>query len=154
MKRRTIFFISIFFVVIATIFVIPPMLRTLRVTPLTLSSQPSTVTASEPVIAPNRNTNDAITLLAVTENEKGDGLQARPVNPTTLDNLPGFAPINFGHHYTYVVSPDRKTLAVITWPCRAIINSTNMTLIATSYPLLPNCRHPLSPGLSAWLRAI
>ncbi len=116
MKRRTIFFIIIFFVVIATIFVIPPMLRTLRVTPLTLSSQPSTVTASEPVIAPNRNTNDAITLLAVTENEKGDGLQARPVNPTTLDNLPGFAPINFGHHYTYVVSPDRKTLAVITWP--------------------------------------
>ena len=117
MKRQTIFLITVI-VVTAIIFVIPPMLRTLSVVPLTLSSQPDFVATSEQATAPNSNTSDAITLLAVTEKENGVGfgLQARPVNPATLADLPGFAPINFGHHYTYAATPDRKTLAVITWP--------------------------------------
>src|SRR5574341_421490 len=114
MKRQSIFLIT-FVVAIAMIFVIPPMLRTLSAAPLTLSSQPHNVATSEKAIAPNSNTSNAIRLLAVTENEDGLGLQARPVDPVTLVDLPGYAPINFGHHYTYAVSPDRKTLAVITW---------------------------------------
>ena len=58
----------------------------------------------------------AIQLLAVTENETQTGLLAYPVDPVTLANLPGYAPISFGHHYAYVVSRDRQTLAVIAWP--------------------------------------
>ncbi|HEU0296872.1 MAG TPA: hypothetical protein VFR47_29310 [Anaerolineales bacterium] len=112
MKRQTIFLITVV-VVTAIIFVIPPTLRTLRVVPLTLSSQPDFVATSEQATAPNSYTSDSITLLAVTEN--GVGLQARPVDPATLADLPGYAPIDFGHNYTYAVSPDRKMLAVITW---------------------------------------
>lgn len=115
MKRQTILLITVV-VVTAMIFVIPPILRTQSVVPLTLSSQPDFVATSEQATAPNSNTSDAITLLAVTEKENGVGLQARPVEPATLADLPGYAPINFGHHYTYAVIPDRKTLAVITWP--------------------------------------
>ena len=110
MKRQMIFLITIV-VVIAAIFVIPPILRMLSVAPLTLSSQPNDVAAPEQAIAPNPNTSDGITLLAVMENENGVGLQARPVSPATLANIPGYAPINFGHHYTYAASADRKTLA-------------------------------------------
>lgn len=115
MKRQMIFLITLV-VVTAAIFVIPPTLRTLSVAPLTLSSQPDFVTTSEQAAtAPNSNTSDAVTLLAVTEKEIGVGLQARPVDPATLVDLPGYTPIDFGHHYTYAVSPDRKMLAVITW---------------------------------------
>jgi len=115
MKRQTIFLITVV-VVTAIIFVIPPMLRTLSVAPPTLSSQPDYVAASEQAIAPTPETSDALTLLAVTEHENGVGLQARPVDPATLADLPGYAPIDFGHHYTYTASPDRRMLAVITWP--------------------------------------
>ncbi|GAB4577419.1 MAG: hypothetical protein Fur0022_01500 [Anaerolineales bacterium] len=116
MKNRTIFQTTLIFVIIATIFVIPPALHTLSVAPPTLSLQPDLVVTSEQFIAPNAKTSDAITLLAVTEPENGIGLQARPVSPATLAHLPEHAPINFGHHYTYATSPDRRTLAVITWP--------------------------------------
>jgi hypothetical protein len=116
MKSRKVFFITLIFVVTAAIFVLPPTLHMLSVAPPTLSSQPNNAAVPEQAIAPNPNTSDSITLLAVTENENGVGLQARPVSPATLTNLPGYAPINFGHHYTYAVTPDRKMLAVITWP--------------------------------------
>jgi DNA-binding beta-propeller fold protein YncE len=116
MKSRTISLITFIFVVIAAIFVLPPTLRTLSVIPLTLSSQPDFVAASEQATAPNSNTSGGITLLAVTEKENGVGLQARPVDPATIVDLPGYTPIDFGQHYTYAVAPDHKTLALITWP--------------------------------------
>ncbi len=116
MKRQMVFLITVALVVITAIFVIPPMLRTLSVATLTLSSQLNNVAVSEQAIAPNSNTSNGITLLAVTENGNGVGLQARPVNPATLADLPSFAPINFGHHYTYATRPDGKVLAMITWP--------------------------------------
>lgn len=114
MKRQTIFLIA-GVVVVAAVFVLPPILRGLVVAPLTLSSQPDFVATPEKAIAPNSDTSDAIALLAVTEKEIGVGLQARPVDPATLADLPGYAAIDFGHHYTYAVSPDRKMLAVIPW---------------------------------------
>ena len=114
MKRQTIFLMTVV-VVIAAVFVPPPILRGLVVSPLTLSSQPDFVSTPEKAIAPNSDTSDAIALLAVTEKEIGVGLQARPVDPATLADLPGYAAIDFGHHYTYAVSPNRKILAVITW---------------------------------------
>lgn len=115
MKRQTIFLLTIV-VVIAAVFVIPPILRMLIFNPPTLASQPNEVAVPEQAIALDSNTSDAITLLAVREIENGVGLQARPVDPATLADLPNHAPINFGHHYAYANSPDRKTLAVITWP--------------------------------------
>jgi hypothetical protein len=43
-------------------------------------------------------------------------LQARPVDPETLADVPGKAPISFEHHYTSAISPDGRTLAAIMWP--------------------------------------
>lgn len=104
--------------VTAAIFVIPSLLLAPSVVPLNLSSQPDFVATLEQDTAPNYDISDAIRLLAVTEKENsvGFGLQARPVDPETLADLPVYTPIDFGHHYTYAVAPDRKTLAVITWP--------------------------------------
>ena len=115
MKRQLIFLITLVMVT-AVIFAIPPLLRALNAAPLTLSSQPDFVVTSEQAAAPNPNTTEVITLLTVTEKENSADLQARPVDPMTLLDLPGFAPIDFGRHYTYAISPDHRKLAVITWP--------------------------------------
>lgn len=119
MTRRAIFFLILIFGFITAIFVTPPILRTLNVAPLTLSSQPNNMAASEQAIPPSPSTSDTITLLAVTENENRAGLQARPVSAVTLANLAGYAPINFGHNYTYAISPNHKMLAVIPWPSQS-----------------------------------
>ncbi len=115
MRRRTILLSFLLFLAIAVAGVIVPARRTLSVSPGVWYSQPVDVSATNQASVSNF-TDGTITLLSVTEKENGAGLQARPVDSATLANLPGYAPINFGHHYTYAASPDRKTLAVITWP--------------------------------------
>ena len=116
MTRRATLLFTLIFAVIAAVFVIPPILRMSSVAPLTLSSQPDFVAIPEKVTSPNSHPSDAITVLAVTDKETGVGLQARPLDPATLTDLPSYAPIDFGHHYTFAVSPTRKILAVIIWP--------------------------------------
>ncbi len=43
-------------------------------------------------------------------------LRARPIDPMTLRDIPGFTPLELGHHYRALLSPDRRTLATIVWP--------------------------------------
>jgi hypothetical protein len=43
-------------------------------------------------------------------------IRLRPVDPATLADIPDLAPIEVGHHYNQAVSPDGRTLAVISWP--------------------------------------
>jgi hypothetical protein len=43
-------------------------------------------------------------------------LRARPIDPTTLQDIPGFTPLELGHHYRALLSPDRRSLATIVWP--------------------------------------
>lgn len=56
------------------------------------------------------------TLRLVAINEAEEGLIGRPVDPLTLADLPDYEPIDFAHHHTYALSPDGRTLALITWP--------------------------------------
>jgi hypothetical protein len=116
MTHRAAFLFTLIFGVIATLFVIPPILHMGSVATPTLSSQPDFVVTPEKATSPNFNPSDAIRLLVVTDKETGAGLKARPVDSITLTDLPDYALIDFGHHYTYAVSPDRRILAVITWP--------------------------------------
>jgi len=44
------------------------------------------------------------------------GLRMRPVDPATLADVPGIAPLDFAHHYVQTVSPDGRTMAAIIWP--------------------------------------
>ncbi|HEX9617713.1 MAG TPA: hypothetical protein VGA03_09855 [Anaerolineales bacterium] len=55
-------------------------------------------------------------LQLVTLGEEGDRLSARPADPLSLVDLPGYQSIDFGHHYTHALSPDGRTMALITWP--------------------------------------
>ncbi len=55
----------------------------------------------------------------MTQSPNGSDLLAQPVDPKMLADLPGFEPIDFGHHYTYTMSADRETLVGITWPSGA-----------------------------------
>ena len=55
-------------------------------------------------------------LRLVTLSEEGEGLIGRPIDPLTLADLPDYESIDFGHHNTYTLSPDGRTLALITWP--------------------------------------
>jgi hypothetical protein len=43
-------------------------------------------------------------------------LRARPIDPLTLQDIPGFSALELGHHYRALLSPDRRTLATIVWP--------------------------------------
>ena len=43
-------------------------------------------------------------------------LRARPIDPRTLQDIPGFTPLELGHHYKAALAPDRRTLATIVWP--------------------------------------
>ena len=44
------------------------------------------------------------------------GLCLRPVDPASLEDLPGYTPLELGHHYDDAFSPDGRTLAAIVWP--------------------------------------
>ncbi len=46
-------------------------------------------------------------------------LRMRPVDPVTLADIPGIAPLDFAHHYVQAVSPDGRTMAAIIWPSGA-----------------------------------
>ncbi|MGH8937684.1 MAG: YncE family protein [Acidimicrobiia bacterium] len=54
-------------------------------------------------------------VLLVTEGQD-PGLEARPVDPLSLADLPGREPIDLGHHFTAALSPAGETLAVFSWP--------------------------------------
>ncbi|MDQ6855374.1 MAG: lactonase family protein [Actinomycetota bacterium] len=43
-------------------------------------------------------------------------LFARPIDPATLADIPGFTPLYLGHHYRSALSPDGRTLAAFVWP--------------------------------------
>jgi hypothetical protein len=56
-------------------------------------------------------------LLLVRVEEQGIGvLRARPIDPGTLADIPGFTPLDLGHHYRAALSPDARTLAAFVWP--------------------------------------
>jgi hypothetical protein len=62
----------------------------------------------------------------------GQALHGRPVDPRTLADVPGYAPISFGHHYLAQVSPNGATIAAIFWPGGASNSGATMHLIDTA----------------------
>src|SRR5438094_5350854 len=43
-------------------------------------------------------------------------LRARPIDPRSLQDIPGFTPLELGHHYKAALAPEGRTLAMIVWP--------------------------------------
>src|SRR5258708_19868108 len=65
-------------------------------------------------------------------------IRLRPVDPATLADVPDLAPIEVGHHYNQAVSPDGRTLAVISWPSGSNNAGRSLPLIH----LAPSTTHP------------
>lgn len=82
--------------------------------PVLASSSPSpsagvdTSLAARPAAAPQA--------LLVDDDGSGVHLRARPIDQLTLGDVPGYAPISFGHHYVARTSPDGSTVVAILWP--------------------------------------
>ena len=58
-------------------------------------------------------------------------LRARPIDPRTLADLPGFTPLELSHHYSAVLSPDARVLATIAWPSGSTSYGGRLHLVDT-----------------------
>lgn len=74
---------------------------------------------------------DPIRALLVDDDGSGQGLRARPIDPRTLADVPGYRPISFGHHYVAQASPDGRTIAAILWPSGSSTGGAKIHLIDT-----------------------
>src|SRR5207247_2367703 len=54
--------------------------------------------------------------ILIDDDGTGMHLRARPVDPVTLADVPGYAPISFEHHYQAAVHPSGGTIAAVMWP--------------------------------------
>jgi len=84
------------------------------------ASAPSPTTSTVPS-AQQAAASPSPLLVNLTDSAPGSqqALRVRPVDPATLADQPGFASLDFGHHYVRAVSPDGRTMAVIIWPSGA-----------------------------------
>jgi hypothetical protein len=54
--------------------------------------------------------------ILVDDDGSGIRLRARPIDPLTLADVPGYAPISFEHHYKAAVIPGGTTIVAVMWP--------------------------------------
>ncbi|MFM1651479.1 hypothetical protein ACI7RC_05175 [Brevibacillus sp. B_LB10_24] len=64
--------------------------------------------------------------------DSGEQLQASPIDPVTLQNLPGDTALRLGHHYNYAASRDGKQLAFAVWPTGEAEEDGELHLINTT----------------------
>lgn len=72
---------------------------------------------------------DPVRTVLIDVDASGQSLRARPIDPTTLADVPGYVPISFGHHYVAHVSPDGRTIAAIAWPSGSSTSGAKIHLI-------------------------
>ncbi len=84
---------------------------------------------------------------AVLVDADGTGLRARPIDPKTLADLPGYVPMSFGHNYVARVSPDGRTIAAILWPGKS--STSGIHLIDTVRWLDRELESPITNYTSA-----
>jgi len=59
---------------------------------------------------------------ATTKPGEAASLRVRPVDPVSLEDVPGRQPLSLENNYTSALSPDGRTLAAITWPMNRMAN--------------------------------
>lgn len=92
----------------------PPAPSPVVVTPQAVGASASPSPNQAPMAKP---AGSVASLLLVRVEEPGLGvLRARPIDPGTLADIPGFTPLELGHHYRSALAPDKRTLAVFVWP--------------------------------------
>ncbi|HEV8672348.1 MAG TPA: hypothetical protein VGS01_16595 [Candidatus Limnocylindria bacterium] len=74
---------------------------------------------------------DPARVVLIDDDGSGLNLRARPIDPGTLADVPGYVPIPFGHHYVARVSPDGRTIATIVWPSGSSTSGAKIHLIDT-----------------------
>lgn len=74
---------------------------------------------------------DPVQTILIDDDGSGQALRARPIDPRTLVDIPGYLPISFGHHYVARGSPDGRTIAAILWPGGSSNSGAKIHLIDT-----------------------
>ena len=82
---------------------------------------------TSPAIRPS----DPPQVVLIDDDGTGQSLRARPIDPRTLADVPGYLPIAFGHHYVARVGPDGHTIAAILWPSGSSTSGAKIHLIDT-----------------------
>lgn len=80
-----------------------------------LAGGPAGPSTAQPPMAKPTGANASLLLVRVEGLGLG-ALFARPIDPATLADIPGFSPLYLGHHYRSALSPDGRTLAAVVWP--------------------------------------
>ncbi len=91
---------------------------------------PNSSATAAPTVKGTRPAGEPAVLL-VEDDGSGRALRARPIDPRTLADLPGYAPIPFGHHYVARVSPDGTKIAALLWPSGSNNSGGQLHLIGT-----------------------
>src|SRR5260221_14307136 len=70
-------------------------------------------------------------LVLMASGVEGDinALQIRPIDPSTLQDLPGYSPISLQHHFNEAYSPDGRTLAMALWTSGSAYTEGTLHLI-------------------------
>jgi hypothetical protein len=99
-------------------------------TPVSASFTPSPTSAVDTSIGARPA--GARAAILIDDDGTGQRLRARPIDPSSLGDIPGYVPIAFGHHYVARVSPDGATLAAILWPTGSANSGGTLHLIDTT----------------------
>ena len=70
--------------------------------------------------------------ILVDDDGSGIHLRARPIDPVTLEDVPGYSPISFGHHYVAAVAPRGGLIAAVLWPSGNANSGGTLHLIDTT----------------------
>jgi hypothetical protein len=70
--------------------------------------------------------------LLIDDDGTGLRLRARPIDHLTLADVPGYAPMSFGHHYVARTSPDGSTVVAILWPSGSANSGATIHVIDTT----------------------
>lgn len=122
-------------------------------TPIGSTAVPASELTVEPTLEDVPLPSNVSHLIRVDTTPDGTGLQMLPVDPSTLDPLPGYEPISLGHHYTHAFSPDGRTMAALIWPIESggwgeggklyLIDLADWTTGATDVEIDENTSHLL-----------
>ena len=104
---------------------------------------------AEPTIAPVLNGTFETSLLVTEWNGSTKGNLLFPLDPASATALPSYTPISLGYSSFHAFSPDRRTLAVVSYPNETAYNGS---LLLIDLPAWKTQRFEL--GLIGWVSAM
>ena len=140
---------------LSTIFLISILVLTACATPAAPQATPSTFIKTEATAVPTEVPAEANfeTSLLVTEwKGQPQGNLLYPLDPARGSALPGYALIPLGGSYFHALSPDRRTLAIVSFPNESPSYATNGSLLLIDLPTWKT--RQFETELNGWVDAL